>query len=140
MRKDDDFHRQQGGRIQIGPRIPILLNRDLELYCLNCGLHKEEVVELALVQFLKDKDLTPVVQLQLEQAIETDYEDPRYMGLKELLELARTTTCGYRGKMTLVRRIDTEYKRLRRECPIDPQLKGDMEATLELLRVEAEKK
>lgn len=137
MNTRDKFQAKQG-RVQIGPRIPCDVNRDLDIYCINTRLKKEDVVEMALVQFLADKDLTPVVQLRLEEAIEISCNDPRFTTLKALIERARITTANEHGRSKLMKRLSDEYRRLVREFGMCVEIKMEYEEALLLLEAKAQ--
>lgn len=135
MRENNDFQAKQRGvkTVQIGPRISITVKQDTERYCINTSQHFQDVVEMALVQFLADKDLTPVVQLQLFEAIEVTYEDPRYQGMKSLIQRARVTTANRVGREKLIRHMTTEYHRLVKEVGMCVALKMEYEEALAIL-------
>lgn len=137
MNGDDNiFQRKARGaeRIQIGPRISIETNKRLNLYALRLGVDKQDIVEVALREYLKDKDLTPVVQTQLPYEIETDYHDPRYLQLKELLEIARALPKGIPARGIIAKRIQTEYARVKSMTPPDTRLKVEVDAVMEMLK------
>ena len=135
MEENNKFHTKQRGasKVQIGPRISITVKQDIERYCINTCQNLQDVVELALVQFLADKDLAPVVQLQLLEAWEVTYGDPRFQGLKGLIERARVTTANRLGREKLIERMSKEYLRLVREVGMCVELKMEYEEALGIL-------
>ena len=122
-------------RVKIAPKISLNLKKRLAIYAINTGLTMETVVEMALSQFLQDKDLTPVVQLQLFESIETTYDDPRFQSMKSLITLAHTTTANQKGKEILIKRLNNEYNIM---CKVGmcPELKLEYEESLKKLRNE----
>jgi len=135
MRENNEFQTKQGGvsKVQIGPRIPVSVKQDVQRYCINTGQAFQDVIEIALVQFLADKDLTPVVQLQLFEAIEVTYGDPRFQGMKSLIERAGVTTANRVGREKLIRHMTTEYHRLVKEVGMCVELKMEYEEALAIL-------
>ena len=137
MPKNEKFHMKQGGRsepyVQIGPRIPLSVKQDLEHYCINTRQDQQDVIALALVQFLSDKDLTPVVQLPLFEALEITFDDPRFELLRALIARARTTSANRFGRKKLIERLEDEYRRLVREVGMCVELKMEYEAALGIL-------
>ena len=137
MRKNDKFHTKPTGvktpTVQIGPRISLTVKHDIQRYCINTGQAFQDVIEIALVQFLADKDLAPVVQLQLFEALEVTYEDPRFQGLKGLIERARVTSANRHGREKLIAQMSKEYRRLVREVGMCVELKMEYEAALGIL-------
>ncbi len=137
MSENNKFHTKPTGvknpTVQIGPRISITVKQDIERYCINTGQHFQDVVELALMQFLADKDLTPVVQLRLAEALEVSYEDPRFQALKGLIERARVTSANRLGREKLIRHITTEYRRLVKEVGMCVEMKMEYEEALGIL-------
>ena len=142
MPKNEKFHTKQGRGsdpyVQIGPRLPLSIKKDLEFYCSNTRQKQQDVIELALAQFLADKDLTQVVQLPLFGAIEITFNDPRFETLRALIERARTTTANTYGRKKLIERMEDEYRRLVRDVGMCVELKLEYEAARGLLTQEAE--
>jgi len=135
MHKNEKFQAKQRGasKVQIGPRISITVKQDIERYCINTCQNFQDVVEVALVQFLADKDLAPVVQLQLAEALEVTYGDPRFQGLKGLIERARVTSANRLGREKLIAQMSKEYHRLVREVGMCVALKMEYEEALGIL-------
>ena len=109
------------------------MKQDIQRYCINTGQAFQDVIEMALVQFLADKDLTPVVQLQLFEAIEVTYGDPRFQGMKSLIERARVTTANRVGREKLIKHLTTEYHKLVKEVGMCVALKMEYEEALAIL-------
>ena len=126
--------RINGIRQQIGPRISKDVIKRLKTYCINNDFHMEWVIETAIRDFLKDKDTTTIVQTTLEFDTETDYNDPQYGPIKELLHIARNTMANRTGRMKLINRISETYSKLRKRVSIDPQLKMEVDSVLEILQ------
>jgi len=93
----------------------------------------EMIVEMALQEFLQDKDLTPVVQLQLFDSIDIIYDDPRFDGIKALMALSQTTSANKHGKAVLLKRLNKAYGEAAR-VGMCPELKLEYEEALEKLR------
>jgi len=121
-------------KVKIGPKISKALNKRLAIYSINTGIHKEVVIEMALSQFLQDKDLTPVVQLQLDMALEVSYDDPRFESIKALIQLARTTTANEHGKRLLVKRLTSAYNEARNSVGMCPEIKMEYEEAITMLQ------
>jgi len=119
-------------KVQIGPKIPFSLKRDLDLYSINTGIDREIVVEMALSQFLQDKDLTPVVQLQLFETLDVTYDDPRFEVLKDLIEMSHTTKANKFGKQKLMKRLQSTYSEACR-VGMCPELKLEYEEAMKVL-------
>jgi len=122
-----------GIKRKIGPRISEGLLKQLKTYCINNDLYMEWVIETAIRDYLSDKDITTIVQTTLEFDTETNYNDPQYDPIKELLHIARNTTANRMGRMKLINRISKTYNKLRKRVSIDPQLKVEVDSVLELL-------
>ena len=122
-------------KVKIGPKISKELNKRLAIYSINTGIDREIVIEMALSQFLQDKDMTPVVQLQLFESVDITYNDPRFEGVKGLIELALITTANKTGKQKLLKRMTSEYNTA---CKVGlcPELKMEYEEALKKLRNE----
>ena len=125
MKSDED-------RVKIGPQIPRSLKRQLDFYSINTGIDREIIVEMALSQFLQDKDLTPVVQLQLFEAVDITYSDPRFEVLKDLIEMSHTTKANKFGKQKLLKRLQSTYAEA---CRVGtcPELKLEYEEAMKML-------
>ena len=120
-------------KVKIGPKISKELNKRLAIYSINTGIHRELVIEMALTQFLQDKDMTPVVQLQLFESIDITYNDPRFEGIKNLIELSLSTTANKTGKQKLLKRLNSEYN-VACKVGMCPELKMEYEEATKKLR------
>jgi len=125
MTRDED-------RVKIGPQIPRSLKRQLDFYSINTGIDREIIVEMALSQFLQDKDLTPVVQLQLFESLDVTYNDPRFEVLKSLIEMSHTTKANKFGKQKLLKRLQSTYAEACR-VGMCPELKLEYEEAMKTL-------
>ena len=125
--------KENNEKVQIGPKIPFHLKRDLDLYAINTGIDREVIVEMALTEFLRDKDLTPVVQMQLFDSIDITYDDPRFEGVKAIISMCHTTTANELGRQKLIKRLHNAYTEA---CKVGmcPELKMEYEEALSQLQ------
>jgi len=117
-----------------GIKIDPETQRRFKTLCTAKGWHMSRVMDYLMRGFIHEHDSTPVVQLSLEDIdYETNYNNPQYEPLKQLLESSRTTMANRAGRLKLVNRISKTYSKLRKRVSIDPQLKVEVDSVLELL-------